>query len=287
MEICTKSWCAAVLTLIFKVICLVIMGLEHWTRLCVSSKRGNLEWDYCWTFSFSKQKERESLRGGRDQLRIPCTPPLQVVTVWTKNSSQYSLVKKKKYVAGTSEMKHKSFRALVLAVPSSGLLLARPSLHFLYLNIYQPHSFLSTGLLASGREGNGNPLQYSYLGNPRDREAWWAQSMGLWRVRHDWVTSLSLFTFMHWRRKWQPTPVLLPGKSQGRRSLVSAVYGVVKSQTRLSDFTFTFHFHALKKEMATHSSTLAWEIPGTGAWWATVYGVAQSQTQLMWLSSSN
>ena len=215
MEICTKSWCAAVLTLIFKVICLVIMGLEHWTRLCVSSKRGNLEWDYCWTFSFSKQKERESLRGGRDQLRIPCTPPLQVVTVWTKNSSQYSLVKKKKYVAGISEMKHKSFRALVLAVPSSGLLLARPSLHFLYLNIYQPHSFLSTGLLASGREGNGNPLQYSYLGNPRDGEAWWAQSMGLWRVRHDWVTSLSLFTFMHWRRKWQPTPVLLPGKSQG------------------------------------------------------------------------
>ena len=64
-------------------------------------------------------------------------------------------------------------------------------------------------------EGNGNPLQYSCLGNPRDGEAWWAKSMGLWRVRHDWATSLSLFTFMHWRRKWQPTPVLLPGKSQG------------------------------------------------------------------------
>ena len=41
------------------------------------------------------------------------------------------------------------------------------------------------------------------------------QSMGLQRVRHDWATSLSLFTFMHWRRKWQPTPVFLPGKSQG------------------------------------------------------------------------
>ena len=46
------------------------------------------------------------------------------------------------------------------------------------------------------------------------------QSVGLRRVRHDWVTSLSLFTFMHWRRKWQPTPVLLPGESQGRGSLV-------------------------------------------------------------------
>ena len=42
------------------------------------------------------------------------------------------------------------------------------------------------------------------------------QSMGSLRVRHDWATSLSLFTFMHWRRKWQPTPVFLPGESQGQ-----------------------------------------------------------------------
>ena len=42
------------------------------------------------------------------------------------------------------------------------------------------------------------------------------QSMGSWRVRHNWATSLSLFTFMHWRRKWQPTPVCLPGESQGQ-----------------------------------------------------------------------
>ena len=65
-------------------------------------------------------------------------------------------------------------------------------------------------------EGNGNPLQYSCLGNPRDRGAWWA-----------------------------------------------AVHGVARSRTRLNDFTFTFHFHALEKEMATHSSILAWGIPGT------------------------
>ena len=43
-----------------------------------------------------------------------------------------------------------------------------------------------------------------------------------------------------------------------------AVHGVAKSRTRLSDFSFTFHFHALEKEMATHSSVLAWRIPGTG-----------------------
>ena len=46
------------------------------------------------------------------------------------------------------------------------------------------------------------------------------QSMGSLRVGHDWATSLSLFTFLHWRRKWQPTPVFLPGESQGWGSLV-------------------------------------------------------------------
>ena len=44
----------------------------------------------------------------------------------------------------------------------------------------------------------------------------------------------------------------------------AAVHGVTEGRTRLSDFTFTFHFHALEKEMATHSSVLAWRIPGTG-----------------------
>ena len=59
------------------------------------------------------------------------------------------------------------------------------------------------------------------------------QSMGLWRVRHDWATSLSLFTFMHWRRKWQPTPVFLPGESQGREAWWAAVYGIAQSRKRL------------------------------------------------------
>ena len=59
------------------------------------------------------------------------------------------------------------------------------------------------------------------------------QSMGSGRVGHDWATSLSLFTFMHWRRKWQPTPVFLPEESQGRGAWWAAVYGVPQSQTRL------------------------------------------------------
>ena len=67
----------------------------------------------------------------------------------------------------------------------------------------------------------------------------------------------------------------------GRGAWWAAVHEVTKSGARLSDFTFTFHFYALEKEMATHSSYLAWRILGTrGAWWAAVYGVSQSWTQL-------
>ena len=165
-------------------------------------------------------------------------------------------------------------------------------------------------------EGNGTPLQYSCLENPKDRGVWWAivhrvaepdmteltdhtrmhaifhcldipqfihsctdgclgsskfwqlwiklmwatvcrflyghsfhsstlawkipwteepgrlQFMGLLIVGHDWTTSLSLFTFMHWRRKWQPTPVFLPGESQGRGSLVGCrLWGRTESDT--------------------------------------------------------
>ena len=70
------------------------------------------------------------------------------------------------------------------------------------------------------------------------------------------------------------------------RAWKAAVHGVTEGWTRLSDFTFTFHFLALEKETATHSSILAWRIPGTGAWWAAVYGDAQSRTRLTWLNSS-
>ena len=87
-----------------------------------------------------------------------------------------------------------------------------------------------------------------------------------------------------WRKKWQLTPVFLPGKipwaeEPGR---------LVKSRTWLSNFPFTFHFHALEKEMATHSRVLVWRIlrmvePGG----LPSYGVTQSRTRLKWLSSSS
>ena len=89
------------------------------------------------------------------------------------------------------------------------------------------------------REGNGTPLQYSCLENPRDGGAWKA-----------------------------------------------AVHGVAEGQTQLSYFTFTFHFHSLEKEMATHSSVLAWRIPGMGELGGLPSMGSQSLTRLKRLSSS-
>ena len=74
----------------------------------------------------------------------------------------------------------------------------------------------------------------------------------LWK--HKNISSLALFSQ---RRQWQPSPVLLPGKSHGRRSLVGCSPWGREESDMMSDFTFTFHFHALEKEMATHSSVLA------------------------------
>ena len=118
-------------------------------------------------------------------------------------------------------------------------------------------------------------------------------SMGSLRVRYDGATSLSLFTFMHWRRKWQPTPVFLPGESQRRGSLVAAVYGVTQSWTRLK---------WLSSSIKSTTGDLG-SIPGSGrspgegngkplqypclensmdggAWQTTVHGIIKSQTQL-------
>ena len=69
------------------------------------------------------------------------------------------------------------------------------------------------------------PLQYSCMDNPMDGGAWWVAVHGVTKSRtrlsdFTFTFQFSLSTFMHWRRKWQPTPVFLPGESQGRGSLV-------------------------------------------------------------------
>ena len=67
-----------------------------------------------------------------------------------------------------------------------------------------------------------------------------------------------------WRRKWQPTPVLLPGKCHGRRSLVGCSPWGCQELDTTERLHFHFHFHALEKEMGTYSSVLIWRIPGMG-----------------------
>ena len=124
------------------------------------------------------------------------------------------------------------------------------------------------------RRLNGNPLRCSCLENPRDGGAWWAavyrvaqnrtrlkrlsssSSIGLLEKGNIFSSTIVISMAPHsstlaWKIPW----IEEPGKQH-------AVHGVAKSRTWLSDFTFTFHFHALEKEMATHSSVLAWKIPG-------------------------
>ena len=100
-------------------------------------------------------------------------------------------------------------------------------LHLHFLEKEQRRQWHPTPVLLP-RKSHG---QRSLVGcSPRGHEQ---SSMGSWTVRHDWATSLSLFTFMHWRRKWQPTPAFLPGEFQGREAWLAAVYGVPQSRTRL------------------------------------------------------
>ena len=84
------------------------------------------------------------------------------------------------------------------------------------------------------------------------------QSMGSWRVGHDWVTSLSRIG----EGNGNPLRCSCLENPRDGGAWWAAFYGVAQSRTRLRDFTFTFHFHALEKEMASHSSVLAWRIPG-------------------------
>ena len=84
--------------------------------------------------------------------------------------------------------------------------------------------------LLNGRGGDGTPLQYSRLENPMDGGAWWAAVHGV--AKSQTGLSFSRFTFMHWRRKWQATPVFLPGESQGLGSLVVCrLWGCTESDT--------------------------------------------------------
>ena len=121
----------------------------------------------------------------------------------------------------------------------TGLIYSFPSdlqMYLVYPSVLQQHSWSLTLIWCLVKvtfgEGNGTPLQYSCLENPMGRGAWWAAVHG---VAKSW-TQLSnfpfTFSFMHWRRKWQPTLVFLPGESQGWGSLVGCcLWGRTESDT--------------------------------------------------------
>ena len=112
-------------------------------------------------------------------------------------------------------------------------------------------------------EGNGNPLQCSCLENPRDGGAWWAAVYGVTQSRTGLKRLSSCISIFGGSNGTPLQSPRLENPMDGG-TWWAAVHGVAKSRTRLSDFTFTFHFHALENEMATHSSVRVWRIPGTG-----------------------
>ena len=142
--------------------------------------------------------------------------------------------------------------------------------------------------LACTAEGNGNPFQCSCLENPRDGGAWWATIYVVAQSR-TWLKGLSSSSRAYLGEgTGDPLQYSYLENPMAGGAWWAAVHGVAGSRTRLSDFTFTFHFHALEKEMAAHSSVLAWRIPGTGEpGGLPVSGVLQSRTRLTWLSSSS
>ena len=101
-------------------------------------------------------------------------------------------------------------------------------------SLLQHHSSKASIISAQLSLGEGNGTHSSTVARriPWMEEPGRLQSMGLLRVRHNWATSLSLSTFMHWRRKWHPIPVFLPGESHGRRSLIGcSPWGRTESDT--------------------------------------------------------
>ena len=107
---------------------------------------------------------------------------------------------------------------------------------------------------------------YQYLRQLEVRGPLWFGCTAVWNLPHSWEGNEIRFFFFYFKKNlFNGTPLQYSWleNPMDRGAWWAAVHGVTKSRTRRSDFTFTFHFHAWEKDMATHSSVLAWRIPGT------------------------
>ena len=167
--------------------------------------------DHCWVFQICWHIEcsiftASSFRIGNSSTGIP-SPPLALFIVMLPKAHL------------TSHSRMSGSRWVTTPLWLSGLWRS-----VLYSSsVYSRHLFLISG------EGNGNSIQFSCLKNPMDRGAWWA---AVHRVAQSRTRLKRQHACLHWRRKWQPTPVLLPGESQRWRSLVSCcLWGRTESDT--------------------------------------------------------
>ena len=147
-----------------------------------------------------------------------------------KPSQNYEKKKKKKerkFITTDNELRNILFISIMLHQHFSILWNTRLLLIIYYLINISKHIMVTQFSLEKAMAPHSSTLAWKI---PWTEEPSRMQSMGSLRVGHDWATSLSLFTFTHWRRKWQPTPVFLPGESQGCGSLVGCrLWGCTES----------------------------------------------------------
>ena len=201
--------------------CLLLLPLSIFPSLRVFSNESVLciRWPKHWSFSFNISPSNE--HPGLISFRMDWLALLAVQGTLKSLLQHHS--------SKASILRHSAFFTVQLSYPymTTGKTIVLPRRTFVGKVMSLLFNMLSS--LEKAMAPHSSTLAWKI---PWTKEPGGLQSMGSLGVGHDWATSLSFFIFMHWRRKWQPTPVFLPGESQGRRSLVGCrLWGRTESYT--------------------------------------------------------